>query len=165
MEMVKAVVRQLAYCPFLVYVDSPNIQVSLQETLGLKVYLTEGESSAADVAVFPFSIGEASIPNGEATIVIACENPFSYKSLIYPKQITATIHHQLRLLKNDYRLTPTASLYSPRFMFWWTLAKAVDALNSAWYFRLEDHSMRRLIEIGPQWRLSYLAVFVGRRTQ
>lgn len=164
-EMVKAFIRQMVCCPVLFYVDSLNIQVNLQETMGLKVLLSDDEETVADIAVFPFSIDDGSLPNGEAIIIVACENPLSYKSLIYPKLISTSIHSQLRCLRNDYRVTPIASLYSLRFIFWSALSKVVETLNPAWYFYLEDYSMRRLIEIKSTWRFSYLAVFIGQRTQ
>ena len=162
-EMAKAMARQLSYAPISLFVDHAGIQQDILEALGLKVFLTESDPVPADVVVFPFSFGVNASPHGEASIVMACENAFSYKSLLYPRQIMGIRHRQWRRLGKEYVLDPVANLYSPRFIFWWTLAKAFETINSAWYFRLEDHAMRRLIDVGPHWRFSFLAVIIGRR--
>jgi hypothetical protein len=160
--MVKSVVSHLCCEQLSIVVERPEIQAAIADTLGVAVNVLDPGSGPADVALFPFSLEEGAQPAGERTIVVACYNSLSYKSLFYPLDAQGTVFGKLARLQTAYHLSPVAGLYSPRYILRLALAKIVERWNSAWYFRLEDRAMRQLIEYGPMWRLSYIVVVVGR---
>jgi hypothetical protein len=162
LEIVKAVVRRLAYHDYFLIVENQAIQKEILGTFGIQTHILESYPHAADVAVFPFSLEEGCKALREPVILTVCHNAFSYKSLLYPRSIRWTVYNEIAKLKADYEIEPYASLYSPRFILRWSLAKAVERLRSSWFFRLEDVAMRRLIDFSPLWRLSYIVVLAGR---
>jgi hypothetical protein len=161
-EVVKAALRRLACMEVALFVEDEAMQAMARDVLGLAVGVSGPGSDPADAALFPFSLnGDVRLP-WEPTIVVACENALSYKPLLYPGRVEGTVFGQMRKLKAVYSLEPVAGLYSPRFVLWRFMAQLVGRFDSAWWFRLEDLAMRRLINYGPLWRLSYLVVFAGR---
>jgi len=162
-ELVKSVIRYLCYEPSSILVETRAIQTDVAHSLGIMVGVVSDDTIVADTAMFPFSLEEGMQPAGEQTIIAACYNAISYKSLLYPLSKKETIFRQLAGLRPGYQIRPTASLYSPRFILWQALAKLVEHWNSALYFQLEDRAMRQFIESGPLWRLSYIVILTGRR--
>jgi hypothetical protein len=159
-EMVKSVVRHLCYEDVALAVENSSLQATVAESLGVQVGVV-GQAARADAALFPFSLEEGLRPAGERVLVAACTNGLSYKSLRYPLSVRKTALGTITQLKPTYRLRPVAGLYSPDFIARLALAKLFERWDSARYFRLEERAMRRLIETGPLWRLSYLVVFTG----
>jgi hypothetical protein len=161
--LVQAVVRHLCYSPFSLAVDHPSIQSALRDSLGVETTITNSEHEPADAALFPFSLQEGVRPAGEKTLVVLAENALSYKSLICPGKVRGTVFSELAGLRGHYRMQPVAGLYTPNFIFWWTLAKALERIDSARYFRFEDRAMNRLIGYGSVARFSYIVVLLGER--
>ncbi len=161
-EIVKAVVRRLGGMEVSLLVETPGMQALIRDSLGLELRVFEPGTGSADVALFPFSLEEGLRPAGEPAIVVASRNALSYKSLLYPGKVRKTVWGEMAKLRPDYKLEPVCGLYPPQFVLLWALAKGVERLDSAWYFRLEDRAMRRLVEFGPLWRLSYIVLLVGR---
>lgn len=163
-EMAKAALRSLCSDRWSFVVESPEIKAAVADTLGLTVEVAEPGSKPADAALFPFSIEEGAVPAGEQTIVVACRNSLSYKSIAYPRSIRGTASERLAALRKDYRLRPVAGLYSPNFILLLSLAKIAERFDSSWYFRLEDRAMARLITQGFMWRFSYIVVAAGQNS-
>jgi hypothetical protein len=161
-EVVKAAVRRLCYEQVCLLVENSEIQKAIRDDLGVETNVFDRRSARGDVAIFPFSLDEGLRPAGEPAVVAACENALSYKSILYPKSTRQTIFRQMSALRSAYRLRPIAGLYSPQCMLQWAIAKGVERLSSAWWFRWADRSMDHLIGFGPLWRLSYIVVLVGR---
>ena len=161
-EIVRAFVRRLAFAGIELTVDGSEVQADVREAFGVETALSDSGIDEADVALFPFSLEEGVELRGEPRLVVACRNALSYKSLLYPGKVRQTAHRQVAELRPEYRLSPVAYLYPPRFVFWWALAKAVERLDSSWYFMLEDRAMRRLVGRGLAWHLSYVVLFHGR---
>lgn len=161
-EMAKSVVRYLSYQPLSIFVETSEIQTAIAHSLGIGVNIINSDNKIADAVLLPFSLEEGAHPDGEATVVAACYNALSYKTLLRPFTVQGTIFNKLQRLKTKYHLTPVGSLFSPRFILWLSLAKLVESWNSELYFRLEDRAMQHFIERGPTWRLSYIVVVTGR---
>src|SRR5262245_19676973 len=157
----------LAAVPYLpcdaatICVDTRPIQAMLAAQ-GLDVELSD-PSRPADAAIFPFSLEEGVRPAGERSIVAACFNALSYRSLLHPRQTRGTIFGKISTLRPMYAVKPIASLFSPSFIARLALAKAIEPLSSKGYFILEDAAMRRLVTRGPAWRMSYVVVLAGTR--
>ena len=160
-EMAKSIARRLFCESYELLVENSQIQEAIFEGLGIRTLVRRSNSTPADAAVFPFSFPDRLQPEKEPAIIVACLNAFSYKNLIYPGIVKNTVYTTLSKLTADYTVSSISSLYSPQFIFWWTLAKLVENLNSACYFRLEDLAMQRIIHFGPLWRFSYIVVFTG----
>ena len=160
-EIVKSVMRYLCCDQVSIRVESPEIQAAIVDAFGRRVEVTEPGCAPADAALFPLSLEEGAQPAGEATIVVACRNSLSYKSILHPGATHGTAFGIPTRLRRAYDLRPVAGLYSPQFVLWLALAKIVERWSSAWYFRLEDRAMSRLITSGAMWRLSYIVVAAG----
>lgn len=161
-EFVKAALRRLACADAAVLVEDQALQVMARDSLGMVVQVAEQGAAPADAALFPFSLNVDASPAREPFIVVACENALSYKSLLHAGRVKGTALGQMNKLKADYRLAPVAGLYAPSFVLRHFTAQLARQVDPAWWFRLEDQAMRRLIERGPFWRLSYIVVFAGR---
>jgi hypothetical protein len=161
-ETVKAVVRRLGVPQIPVVVQTPQLRAKVRDSLGVHMGVFDSSAEPADAALFPFSLDEQLRPVGERFVVVACENALSYKPLLYPGQVRGTVFRQMELLRPGYDVEPVGGLYAPGFIALWSLAALARRLDSAWYFRLQDCAMRRLIDRGPLWRVSYLVVFAGR---
>jgi hypothetical protein len=144
-------------------VDSLEVQEALGETFGLAPSLEEDCPLPADFGLYPFTTVAEAARARETAIAVACENSVSYKSLIYPGSVPASAFRYFSALRPKYSLSAAASLYTPKFIALWWLAKVAQRLDSSLYFRWEDYAMRRLVGYGPVWRFSYLVVIVGRR--
>jgi hypothetical protein len=163
-EMVKSVIRQLWYEPVRCFVENVEIQAEIASTLGVKARVREPGSSRADAALFPFSLEEGLHPTGEKTIIAACYNTLSYKTILYPRSGRGTIFGKLSRLKKEYQVQPVAGLFSPHFIVRQSIARVMKHWDASRHFQWEDRAMNRLIEAGPMWRLSYIVVITGRKT-
>jgi len=161
-EMVKSVVRYLSNQGLSIFVETPEIQATIADSLGVIVNVAHKGDEVADAVLLPFSLEEGLHPQGEEMVIAASYNALSYKTLLHPFAGKGRIIKKLRKLKKSYLLTPAAGLFSPGFILWLSLAKVVERLDSALYFQLEDHAMHHFIERGPMWRFSYIVVFTGR---
>ena len=128
----------LAAVPYLpcdettICVDTRPIQAMLAAQ-GLHSELSD-PSRPADAAIFPFSLEEGVRPAGERSIVAACYNALSYKTLLHPRQARGTIFGKISALRPTYALQPIASLFSPSFILRLSLAKAIEPMCSKGYF-------------------------------
>jgi hypothetical protein len=161
--LAQVIARRLCYTPLKLYVEHQDIQATLRETLAVEAQVIEQGIEPADIAIVPAFLEEDMRLMGEPWIVATCFNAWSYKNLLYPGAARHTIAMHLAALRSSYHLEAVAGLFSPRFLFWLTLAQGAERLSSAWYFYLNDYAMRRLIDYGPLWRLSYLVVTLARR--
>jgi hypothetical protein len=161
-EMAQAVLRYLCDEPMSIFVETEEIQNAISDSLGRNTHVIRSGKDVADAAIFPFSLEDGLHPAGEKTIIAACYNALSYKTLLRPLSVKGNIFEKLGRLKPNYRLNPVAGLFAPRFILWLSLAKLVERWDSSLYFQLEDRAMRQFIEFGPMWRLSYIVVLTGR---
>jgi hypothetical protein len=164
-EMVKAVIRRIPPDQQMtVYVERADIQAAVAETLGRDTRVVASDGLSADVALLPLPTSEKHTAlAGEQMVIAAYYNALSYKSLLYPGSVPASIFAQLAQLRAAYRVEAVAGLYPPRFIVWWTLTCLLARLDSARYFRTGDYAMRHLIEFGPWWRFCYVVVAIGHR--
>jgi hypothetical protein len=157
----------LATVPYLpcdgatICVDTRPIQAMLAAQ-GVQAELSD-PTQPADAAIFPFSLEEGVRTAGERSIVATCYNALSYRTLLHPRQTRGTIFGKISELRPMYAVEPIASLFSPSFIAWLTVAKAIEPLSSKGYFVVEDAAMRRLVTRGPAWRVSYVVVLAGNR--
>ena len=161
--LAESAARRLACLGAQLHVDDKDIQQALATSLALETSLANPGNPVADVVLFPFSLEEGSKPANERFLFAACHNGLSYKSVIAPRTLRVRAAREMAKLARDYRIRPIAGLYSPRFIVKWAAAKAMERIDSAWYFRLEELAMRDLIDFGPSWRLSYIVTFAGKK--
>lgn len=161
-ELAKAALRRLDSPGMAIIVDSAQIQAELKQVFNVSTCLREELPSPPEVTLCPFSLEHGVDLYGANHIIAASRNLLSYKKILYPRFAAPTILSIFNQLSHSYQITPLAGLYSPRFVFRWALAKSIERLSSAWYFRLEDQAMQSLIEFGWLWRLSYIVVYAAR---
>lgn len=162
-EMVKAVVRTLACDEYALVVETRELRDAVEAWFGGAVEVRGSDGRVADAAVFPFSLEDGFEPAGEKTVVAACYNTLSYKTLLGSRHLKGSVFGKRERLNRTHRTTVVAGLFSPVFVALIGVGKLIERLDSALYFRVEDMAMRRLIDIGPWWRLSYIVVLTGQR--
>lgn len=158
-----AVIRQLGRNTCVVRVDNQQVQHAIQDTFGVVPLLDANDEMPADFGIYPFVSVKQVAYAREEVVAVVCENASSYKNLLYPGKVPEFVFRYLAVLRQNYFVTPVASLFTPKFIVIWTFAKILERLDSAFYFRLEDYAMRRLIGYGPMWRLSYLVILAGKK--
>jgi hypothetical protein len=163
-EIAKSIIRRIFYQNYELIVENEGVQQSLLADLGVKSIVHHPDAPPVDAGIFPFSFPQNCQPDDEPFIYVACQNSLSYKSILHPGKAGIPIYQTLGRLSELYSLDSVTGIYSPRFVIFYALAKLVERLNSAWYFRLEDIAMCRIIDFSPLWRLSYIVVFTGRIT-
>lgn len=161
-EIAKMVIRRLPTQDITIYVNNEKIQHVVQNDLGINTYLFLSEALPADVVLFPFSLEEKDQLCGENIAITSAFNPFSYKSLIYPGKVQASLRRTMSLLKSRYLIRSAAALYSPTFILYYTFAKVIGHWSSPFFFHFESLAMAHLIDFSWQWRFSYIVVITGR---
>jgi hypothetical protein len=161
-ELVRAVVRNLACGGYRLIVETEALRREAADLLGLNVEVRDQASPPADCAVFPFSLGAGSEPEGESSVVVVCHNGVSYKSLLRPGRAGPTVGRTIGRLEGRYRVGAVGGLFSPRCIWWLALATLAGRLSSPLQLWLEGRALAHLVERGPLWRFSYVVVLAGR---
>jgi hypothetical protein len=161
-EMVKAVVRRVAFDDYRLFVNTPALREAVQASLGLEVDIAVAGAEPAEAALFPLSPPGASLPR-ERILVAAVRNALSYKSLLYPGTVRTTAFGTLARVRRHYQIEQVVGMYPPRFIALLARAHLARRRSASEYFRLSDRAMQYLYEFGPMWRLSYVVIFAGHR--
>src|SRR5512133_697388 len=70
-EMAKAVVRYLFNQPYSIFVETPEIQTAIADSLDVIVNVSMPDHRSIDAVLLPFSIEEGLRPAGEDTVIAA----------------------------------------------------------------------------------------------
>ncbi|MFO7166509.1 MAG: hypothetical protein DIU80_000625 [Chloroflexota bacterium] len=158
-EIVLATARRLGG-DYMLSVETPALADDVRGVLGIRVEVAG--DAPADAAFAPLSLGRSATPR-ERVLIGAVRNPFSYKTLRYPGQVSAAGMRALAWARRAYRVDTIVGMYPPHCAGLLALAGLVGRWGAASYFRLTDLAMRHIYAGAPAWRLSYVVIFAGRR--
>ena len=161
-EIVKAAVRRLGWVSGKIFVDSAILAEKLGELAQSPVEPYQA-NSPTDAVLLPFSRTAYSEPPLAPFIVTVSYNALSYKSLLYPGITHDTVVKTLRWLRQAYQIGRKVGLFTPRFLFDWSLSQAAGARQPQIHFRAGQRAVDNLYSSGRFWWTGYILVISAHR--
>lgn len=159
-DLVRAAVRRLGWVTGTIYVDSELIAVPLRDIPNVSIEVAD-DAATIDAALFLFSREQYDAPPSAKTVVTVVDNRLSYKQLLYRRQVYDVSLSVARWLQQTHAITRRVGLFTPPFLYKWTLAQYFDKRDSAKHFQWGQRAMDSIYSESPLWWTGYLSVICG----